>query len=140
MISKVDPRLCQVLGVEPMEIFGYPNVQTKYRVNDCGEVEVQYGGFSQWGKMSDQTQLQLLIANGVLKKTKITQEQLRDLTWLHDHFRVFWLGCDHDGVYVLKMEVGENKRYLIDIHDLAHLFLNHLNLIDILEAIEKGEV
>lgn len=133
------PRLCEVLGVEPMECFGSEGVKTKYRINTRGEMQVNYGSSREWEMMADQEQLQNLINNGIVKKAQITTEQLRDLKWLHEHFKATSLYCDHNGVYIFYDHVAE-QRYLIDHNNLARLFRNGGGQIDILEAIRKEEV
>lgn len=94
------PRLCEILGVEPMEEFRDTyTLSNSLRVNKEGHMEERSGN-NIWMPLSKQALLENLIERGITRPLQLSAQQLSFLRALSLIFRAENLFKDHDGLFI----------------------------------------
>ena len=96
------PKLCELLGVEPLEEFtykDYPPMSGIFRIDSEGHVK-EKSHCDTWEPLAAQTLLEDMIEKGVIKRLCLSAEQLNCLKVLYTLFRAETLNCDCYGLFI----------------------------------------
>lgn len=130
-------KLCEVLGVEPMEEFvyqGYAGMSGVLRVNQTGHVQ-EKTHCGTWEALAMQFILECMIEKGITKLLYVSAKQLEYLRVLNDLFRPETLHKDCYGLYIQR-----EKNRLVRIPEcscLNALFDESWTTINIPEILER---